>query len=411
MSDYLANCEHCDGPVSYPPEAEGREIECPHCAQLFTLWNTVKSEQVFWNAAPPQDPLAPVTPTAPDLHPLPTESLTEPPVLPVTPPALPKAPASRGTQVDATSAPPMQNLPNWLKKLQQNKRRLFVIVGFVSGLLGSLFSELNPLRSGGNDKVLLVVHTAVWTAMFAGPIAYGLFWANSVYFRRRFAMRAQVRAILCGIFSGLISGAIAQTVFSLDLGSGFLKGVVLRTFCWGLMGLLLALGLTRAIPNLKTRHGALGGFAGGLVGGFAFLVVAFVATLFIAAAVGPNLPDHPRMIWLADAAARLLGIGLLGAALGLSIVIVESIFREASVEVQWGPHENTFLNLGDQAVTIGGGPEDNVFVRGLSAAHARIEFTEGQVIYVESATQTSTPLKAGSRLEIGSLSLVIHAEG
>ena len=408
MSEQTANCPQCDGPFSFDPKME--LVDCPHCGVQISLEEAVKSEQVFWNAAPPEDPLAPITPTAPDLNPVSPESPPQPPALPKSPPALPK-PSPQSTQVDEAPDPQMQILPGWLKHLQKDKRQLFAFVGFASGMAGSLFSEFNPLSSQAEDGFLLIVHTAVWTAMFAGPIAYGLFWANSVYFRRRFAMKAQVRAIVCGIFSGMISGGIAQAVFNLEIESGFLKGVVLRTFCWGLMGMLLALGLTRAIPNLKTRHGALGGFAGGVVGGIAFLAVAIAATLLIAGVGDPMAEEPPPMIWLVDTIGRLLGIGLLGAALGLSIVIVESIFREASVEVQWGPHENTFLNLGAQPVTIGGGPEDNIYVRGLGAAHARIEFTEGQVMYVESATATATPLKEGSRLEIGVLTLVIHAKG
>lgn len=213
----------------------------------------------------------------------------------------------------------------------------------------------------------------------------------------------------CGLIAGAISGAIAQAVYSFDFGHPLIKTVFVRTFCWGLMGLLLALGLTTTIPNLKPRHAALGGFGGGIIGGVAFLVVGALIGVLLGALFGAAVRTNEWLAFFVDACGRLLGIGLLGTALGLSIVVVESVFREASVEVVWGPNENSFLSLGKDAVTIGGGLEDAVYVRGMAPEFARVEFAEGQIAYVVGATGQRTPLKDGSRLEIGRLSLVIHA--
>ena len=56
-----------------------------------------------------------------------------------------------------------------------------------------------------------------------------------------------------------------------------------------------------------------------------------------------------------------------------------------------------------------GGGEDHVFVRGLPPRFASIVFANGVIEYVETASGARTPLKNGSRLEIGKLNLVIHA--
>ena len=144
---------------------------------------------------------------------------------------------------------------------------------------------------------------------------------------------------------------------------------------------------SRICPRRADDRGGGGGAVGGALGGIGFLLV------------GQVLPD---------AFGRLVGIGTLGLALGLAMIVVEKLFREASLEVIWAPGETTNFNLGAQAVTIGGG-EDHVFVRGLPHHFASIVFANGVIEYVETASGARTPLKNGSRLEIGKLNLVIHA--
>lgn len=171
------------------------------------------------------------------------------------------------------------------------------------------------------------------------------------------------------------------------IGSPAFHAIVVRTVCWGLMGALLGALLSRTVPNLGLLRGLIGGAVGGGLGGIGFLLVGLV----LPAAVG-----------------RLVGLGTLGFALGLAMIVVEKLFREASLEVIWAPGETTNFNLGAQAVTIGGG-EDHVFVRGLPHHFASIVFANGVIEYVETARGARTPLKNGSRLEIGKLNLVIHA--
>ncbi len=165
------------------------------------------------------------------------------------------------------------------------------------------------------------------------------------------------------------------------------------------MGGLLGLFLSQAMPNFGFLKGICGGFAGGLVGGACFL--------FAGRIVNSILPDFSGR--LADLLGQMVGMGILGAALGMIMVIVESIFREASLEVVWAPNESSFFNLGSEPIYIGGGKEDQIYVRGLGERHSHVVFAGGTIEYVDAESQNRTPLRNGSSLQIGMLKLVIHA--
>lgn len=75
------------------------------------------------------------------------------------------------------------------------------------------------------------------------------------------------------------------------------------------MGLLLGWRLAARIPNLERNKALLAGAVGGFVGGLGFVVVSMVLPQFI---------------------GRMVGVGVLGTALGLSIVVVELWFRAAT---------------------------------------------------------------------------------
>lgn len=279
------------------------------------------------------------------------------------------------------------SLPPALAAIRANKPLLFLLAGALGGAAGSVLAEFAP--GGGRDasRLALIVATGLWSAIAASVLATALFLVGEWHQRRDVRPRAVQRMLLFGALAGFVSGAVAQAAYSVPFGSAAFHAIVVRTVCWALMGALLGALLSRPVPNLGRLRGLMAGAVGGGLGGLGFLLV------------GQVLPD---------AIGRLVGIGTLGLALGLAMIVVEKLFREASLEVIWAPNETTNFNLGAQAVTIGGG-EDHVFVRGLPPRFASVVFANGVIEYVESATGTRTPLKDGSRLEIGRLNLVIHA--
>jgi hypothetical protein len=156
------------------------------------------------------------------------------------------------------------------------------------------------------------------------------------------------------------------------------------------MGALLGAMLSRNIPNLGMARGLGAGAFGGAVGCMGFLLTS---------------------TFLPGAAGRIVGVALLGLALGLAMHLAENMFREASVEVEWAPYETTHVGLGAQPVVIGGGGEEHIFKKGLPPQVSRLVFKDGQIEHIETASGKRTPLQDGSRLRIGGLNMVVHASG
>ncbi len=286
------------------------------------------------------------------------------------------------------SAPePSGSLPAALAAIRSNKPLLYLLAGALGGAAGSVLAEFAPGGGPNATPVTMIVTTGLWSGIAASVLSTALFVAGEWHQRREVRPRSVQKILLFGALAGFVSGAAAQAAYSVQIGTAAFHSIVVRTVCWALMGGLLGALLSRPVPNLGLFRGLLAGAMGGGLGGIGFLVV------------GQLLPA---------ALGRLVGIGTLGLALGLAMIVVEKLFREASLEVIWAPNETTNFNLGAQAVTIGGG-EDHVFVRGLPPRFASVVFTNGLIEYVETATGQRTPLKNGSRLEIGKLKLVIHA--
>jgi len=126
---------------------------------------------------------------------------------------------------------------------------------------------------------------------------------------------------------------------------------------------------------LAATRGTIAGLVGGWVGGMGFLLVAGM---------------------IAESLGRMLGIGIMGCALGLAIVIAEALSREASLEVIWAPREITSLSLGPTPITIGGG-DDHVYVSGLPPRAATIVLEHGGIYYTDTASGPSSEMGAASR--------------
>ena len=275
-----------------------------------------------------------------------------------------------------------------LTKLRSNQLVLNVVAGALGGGVGSVFAELvNALEPRYPNNVQTVVFTGLWCAFFTSVIAAALFAAGAWYQRRNLRPQPIVRALLFGALAGFIAGSIAQWLYQQEIGSLEFQNYVLRTFCWGLAGALIGAILSRTVPNLGLKRGAVAGFVGGAVGGIGFLVVSGLFQV---------------------TAGRFVGVAILGAALGIAMYLAENLFREASLEVIWAPNETSRVSLGAQPISIGGG-EDHVFVRSLSPHVSSIVFQNGQIEHIETASGKRTPLQDGSRLRIGPINLVVHA--
>ncbi len=272
--------------------------------------------------------------------------------------------------------------------LRSNKHLLYGGAGFVGGAAGALLAEV----VGDHERSFLgaLLHVALWAAIFAAALALALAWAGDYYAGRRWMnQRVAVGALVSGATAGALSGGIAQLIYTIDLTSPAVREFVFKPACWGLMGLLLGWRLAAKIPNLERTKALLAGAVGGFVGGLGFLIVGAVL---------------PELI------GRMVGVGVLGMALGLALVVVEQWFRVASLEVKWAPKETTTVNLGSRPVMIGGG-DDHVYLAGLPEHAMSVVLEQGKIFVTEFASGRRTELRDGSLIRVGTLEIVVHAKG
>ena len=269
--------------------------------------------------------------------------------------------------------------------IRNNKPALFALLGFAGGVVGALIGELAP--DSARSYSGLVFQVAMWTALCGSGIAVALFTASEIYHRRRgFCSKQTIRYLGAGALGGAIAGAVAQAIYNAHFVSPAFTHFILRPICWGLMGGILGLRLASTIPNLLPSRAAIAGGIGGILGGVAFLIGSEIMT---------------------QTFGRMAGLGALGAALGLAIVVVDSLFREATLEIIWAPREITTVALGRVPVTIGGG-DDHIFVAGLPQNAACVVIENGKVQYVDTKSARHTDLRDGSKIKIGSIEVVVH---
>lgn len=279
-------------------------------------------------------------------------------------------------------------------RFRSNKTAYFALAGFLGGFGGDLATELFPINSGGPKSIWeSIICTALWVAAIAGGIVYRLATAEMEYSRRQTSKADAARSAVKGLLQGAIAGAAIEAIytagFMLGLKSGSLLAFLYQCLVWGMMGGVVGGLLAKSVPNFQRWRAVCAGGVGGSIGCAGFLVLCSI---------------------LPEVLGRLFGVGVMGLAIGLSIVVAEKLAREASLEVIWAPNEVTFSNLGEQPVLIGGGPEDHVFVRGFPPSYAGITFSQGRVEYAEAASGREATLTNGSRLEIGKLTLIVHTD-
>ena len=272
--------------------------------------------------------------------------------------------------------------------MRNNRYLLFGGMGFAGGALGALAAEVVGTGKPG-PMLSIVFGVALWAGVFGAVLSAGLFWAVEIYGRRPgIPWQALGKAAVSGAIAGAVAGGIGQLVFSLRMESAEMKQFLLKPACWGIAGAIIGWRLSKVIPNLDSMRGTLAGGVGGLAGGYGFI---------FSCALMPQLMG------------RMVGVGLLGAVLGLAMVVVELLFRKAVLEVVWAPKEITSVSLGPQPVYIGGG-DDHIYVSGLPQHAARVTFDGGKIEYCDGATGQKTTLKSGSRIEIGKIEIHVRAQ-
>src|SRR5947209_2613698 len=209
--------------------------------------------------------------------------------------------------------------------------------------------------------------------------------------------RQLLRGLQRGSILGLVGGAIGLTAGELALhviGGGYTA----RSIGWALFGLMVGVGEGQANRSpRKTRYGALGGMAGGFVGG---LLVEAIAQQGAAA----------------QSVIRGLGLVILGACIGSLLAVVSEIFVQARLLVLIGPKEGREYTLDRARTSLGSSDSCDVYLpgdAGIERVHAYIR-RDQHGLMVQPASPTAsvavngqpippdgTPLPDGAQLTLG----------
>lgn len=282
------------------------------------------------------------------------------------------------------------------RSLEWGKFWSFAGCGAAGGALGAVVGEVVQRSAAGTFFTLLLV-TAAWTALIAIGIAWALLGAQSYYLTRGFPRGRQiVIGGLGAVLAGSIAGFAAQLFFGLALlvlSTDSLAALIaleaVRVLAWALMGILLGIGLSRCIPNLGTVRGLVGGVVGATVGALGFVLLTYT---------------------LGDLLGRWLGAGIIGGCLGAVLTWIEMAFREAWLEVAYGPKETRRVSLGKQSVLLGSDRERCTVLVPNALPVALKYVLEGGQVHLEDLGQGQTvTIGPGDRRTLGTLTVTLRA--
>lgn len=176
-----------------------------------------------------------------------------------------------------------------------------------------------------------------------------------------------------GFGLAFVAGFIAQIVFrhfviqiarSLTLSDllhlqSNIKLYLTRALAWGLFGLGMGVAVAGVRARQKLVNGAVGGAIGGAIGGLVFHWASFNVS--------------------SQSTARLVGLLCVGAAVGLAIGIVETLRRDAWLNIASGPMAGKEFIVYNADFSLGSSPQCDVTLikdGSLASVHAVIRTTE-----------------------------------
>lgn len=219
--------------------------------------------------------------------------------------------------------------------------RTFALWGAVAGASADLVTEVMLNNTVQAPITETLVHTALWFLIIGTGVALGLGASVARHLNSSAPLNigSLCTTAALGAIGGFTSGLTAQAIFLIASDSE-----ILRVFCWGLAGLGLGGAVAAGVPRLTLFRGALGGWLGGLIGGSGFLAVTFL---------------------LGDLPGRVIGISLIGAAIGMMIAVTDAALRDWWLEVVYPGGERKTVTLSPERTSVGGDARRvSVYARG-----------------------------------------------
>lgn len=234
--------------------------------------------------------------------------------------------------------------------------------------------------------------------LVAGLIGLGIGAADGIICRiPSRAFLAGFVGLLVGLVGGFLSSVVAGLVYTplnrlansqADFGHGltilgFFIQMTGRGIAWALAGLTMGLGQGLALRSKRLLvYGLIGGVMGGLAGGLLFDPI----DLLLLGA------DKPSAHW-----SRLVGLGIIGAAVGALIGVVELLARDAWLRMTQGPLAGKEFLIFKDVMTLGSSPRSDIYLFNDTAVaphHATIRMVGGEA-EVESRDRSSLVLVNG----------------
>lgn len=309
-------------------------------------------------------------------------------------PRLPKAPAPQPVDVGGPATAPTLGT-----RLGANTVIVGVVAGVVSGAVGSVVAKLVndgfiPDRTDIHEGVLAaVVGTllgfllAAWPDLSVGAVGRGL---------REGAIGASV-----GGLAALVALGVADTVYDAVGADADEDGESLALplwLAWVIIGTLAGAGLGLRGGTRKVVNGALGGFAGGALGGLLYIQLAGDE----AAEFGP----------------QTLAVILTTTGIAVAIGLVERIRREAWLQIVAGPLSGKEFILYRDQVVIGSTAAADIVVtkdQHILPVHARllrspdqtvVRAEPGASVMVNGRPTMNARIRHGDTLEVGSTQIL-----
>lgn len=248
--------------------------------------------------------------------------------------------------------------------------------------IGLCVALVDALRSGSWEKVgkaaVIAIPTAIGTALVFGLIAH-FFYTKSI----ESLVSSAERTVEAG-------GSKVEALNNLKTWLHPVRGIA-----WAIIG--AGAGLVVGVTSKSVKRSVIttiGGFVGGFLGGFLF---DFIAT-----------DDASEDL------AQVVGTGLTGLLVGLSIGILEEARKSSWIEIVAGGMAGKQFILYQDVVTLGSSPNCNITVIKdpgvepeaavitIKGSSASIQATGSGVVNVDGAMHQQTPIADGATITLGS---------
>jgi Ca-activated chloride channel family protein len=273
---------------------------------------------------------------------------------------------------------------------KQNFDRLLGVLGHqvATATLKSFQSDVKFSRESAGQ---LIAAVALWTGLLAAGIAVALILAQSRYVRsERRPLWPSVAGGGGGFIAGVVAGGVGQLLFT-GLGGISFPDHIARSLAWSALGAVLAFGMSFFVPNLKATRALAGGAIGGLAAAIGFLAVSGA---------------------LADWLGRMMGAAVLGFFIGIMIALVEAIFREAWLEIRYGPREIRIVSLGGEPISLGSNQKAcTVYAANAPAIAYRYWLKDNAIFCEDVVVQRTVNVFPGDSKHVGNLVATVCAAG